>query len=95
MSGVIFLIWDGVLLTLVAAAMYTLARIKNMYACTIPVNNPSAVITMGNIKGAINIIIAITMEPLIIFPNNRTANANVLDISPIILNGNIMTVGLA
>ena len=65
----------------------------NIYACTIPVIKPSMVINTGNIKGAILSNILTIIPPLIMLPKNLMANASVLEISLIILKGNIINVG--
>jgi hypothetical protein len=53
----------------VAAAIYTAARILKIYACTIPVRRPSAVIIIGITKGVSVSNIATIIPPLIILPN--------------------------
>ena len=64
-----------------------------MYACIIPVINPNTVINTGKNKGAILKRIVTIKPPLIILPKRRTANANVRDISLMILKGSMMNVG--
>jgi hypothetical protein len=76
-----------------APAIYTVARILKIYACTMPVSKPRAFITIGNINGVMLNRIATIIPPLMILPNNLTANASVREISLIRLNGNIMKVG--
>ena len=58
-----------------------------------PVSKPSAVITIGKIKGVIVSRMPMIITPLIMLPNRRTARASVRDNSLMILNGNMMIVG--
>ena len=73
--------------------MYTAARMLKMYACTMPVSRPKAVITKGNNRGVMVNSMAMIIEPLIMLPNNRTASANVRESSLMMLNGNMRSVG--
>ena len=59
-----------------------------------PVSKPRTFMTIGKIKGVILNRIATIIPPLMILPNNRTANASVRVISLIRLKGSMMTVGL-
>src|ERR1035438_7438849 len=81
--------------TLVAAAIYTAARMLKMYAWTMPVSRPSTVITMGKMKGVMVSRMPIIMAPLIMLPNKRTARASVRESSLMMLNGSMMMVGFA
>src|SRR5690625_4306604 len=58
-----------------------------------PVNWPNSCITAGNTKGAMLSKMPPTTVPVIMLPNSRTAKANALDTSPMMLNGSINGVG--
>ncbi len=58
-----------------------------------PVSRPSAVITIGKMKGVMVSRIAMIIAPLIMLPNRRTASASVRETSLMRLNGSMMTVG--
>ena len=58
-----------------------------------PVSKPRALMTIGNIKGVMLSKIATIKPPLMMLPNNLTANASVRETSLIRLKGNMMKVG--
>jgi hypothetical protein len=58
-----------------------------------PVSRPSTVMTIGKMKGVIVSRMAMIIAPLIMLPNRRTARASVREISLMMLNGSMMTVG--
>ena len=64
-----------------------------IYACIIPVSMPKALMITGNKNGAMESSTETINPPLIIFPNNRTAKANVRESSLIILKGSMMKFG--
>src|ERR1039458_5868130 len=66
--------------TLVAAAMYTAARMLKMYACTMPVSRPSTVIMIGKMKGVIVSRMPIIIAPLIILRSEVTRRQDAEDV---------------